>query len=115
MSLANDDEEDPSKVYNIFTSNDSTSLEADEWLSMIQGDKDSIIKKRAISAEAISRNDVWKESHMLRPYPERRMIRRGQKQDGAVTCALNEPGMTNHRLLKNLTNLTNERPLTVPP
>lgn len=60
-------------------------------------DKNNIINKCVISADAISRNDVWKESHMLKPYSERRMIRHSEKQDGALIGAFNEPGMTHIR------------------
>ena len=94
MRLANDDGEDHSKVYHILTRNKSTSFEADKWLQTIQKDKNKIINKYAISAEVISRNEVWKEKHVLKPYPERRMIRRSEKQKGALKCALNEPGGT---------------------
>lgn len=115
MTLANDDGEDQSKVYHMLTTNESTSFEAEEWLCMIQMIKKKVINKRAISAEAISRNEVWKENYELKPYSERTMIRRSEKQNGALICALNEPGGThliNHPLLGNLTS---KRPLTVPP
>lgn len=78
----------------MLTINESTSFEADEWLHIIQMDKNNIINKCVISADAISRNDVWKESHMLKPYSERRMIRHSEKQEGALIGVFDEPGMT---------------------
>ena len=92
MSLNEDAAEKPSKIYNILITNDSISVGPDYWLDLIKADKDHIVKKRAISPEAISRNDVWRESHMLKSYTERRMIRHSKKQD--MHCALNQPGMT---------------------
>ena len=60
---------------------------------MIKSDRDRIIKKRLISAKAIDHNEVWKESHTLEPYSETEMIHHGLKQNGAVVCALDQPGM----------------------
>lgn len=85
--------EDRSKIYDMLTTYTSTSLEADEWLRIIERNKNYTIKQRPISAGAISGNDVWKESHVLQPYIEGIMIRRSEMQNGAVKCALNEPGM----------------------
>ena len=78
----------------MLTTKQSNSRGADEWLQEIQRDKDKVIRKRVISTEAIGRNDVWKESHVLKPFTERRMIRRSEKQKEAPLCAMNEPGMT---------------------
>lgn len=94
MSLNKDATEKPSRMYDMLAIERSTPLEADEWSNMIRQDKARLIKKPAIGEEATSRNGVWKSSHMLKPYTERRMIRRSKRQDGAVLCALNEPGMT---------------------
>lgn len=77
----------------MLTENQSTSVGANEWLQKIQSDRSNIIKKRAISTEAIDRNEVWKESHALKPFSERRMIRRNEKHEGSTLCALNAPGM----------------------
>ena len=93
ISLNKDTAEKSSRVYDILTTSDSTSLGADEWLDRIQRDKDNLIRRRSISVEAITHNDVWKESHALRSYNERKMIQDSQKQDTAWFCALNEPGM----------------------
>ena len=80
-------------IYDILTANQPTALGANEWLQKIRSDRDFIIEKRAISTEAIDRNEVWKESHAMKPFSEKKMIRRNEKHQGSMICALNVPGM----------------------
>ena len=65
---------------------------------MIKSDRDRIIKERLINVQAIGPNEVWKESHTLEPYSETEMIHHGLKQNGAVICAMDQPGMTQTHL-----------------
>lgn len=83
--------EEPCKVYNIATT-DGISFSRDEWLRRIKSDRARIIKERLISAKAITRNEVWKASHVLEPYTETNMIQHGLKPNGGVVCALSQPG-----------------------
>ena len=94
ISLDGNATEEPCKVYNISITDSPTSLGSDEWLRMIKSDRDRIIKERLISAEAVERYEVWKENHALDPYSETEMVHHGLKQNGAVVCALDQPGMT---------------------
>lgn len=98
MSLKRTTADEASKTYNMFMTSGSTSLKPDVLLQMIQSDKDKIIKKRRMDAEATARDTVWKENHALSPYTEAKMIRRSEGSGKAVLCALNQPG-TRHILL----------------
>lgn len=94
ISINRNASNEPFEYYDMRTTKQPTSLGADEWLQEIQRDKAKIIQKRDISTEAISRNDVWKESHVIKPFTERKMTQRSDRRKGAVLCALNELGMT---------------------
>lgn len=96
LELNKDAAEKPSKIYNLLTTSNSNSLGTNNWLYRIQIDREYIIKRRVITTEAISRDDVWKESQMLKPFTEKRLIRRSKTQSGLKLCALNERGMTRH-------------------
>ena len=93
MSLKEATADEASKTYNMLMTSGSTSLKPDLLLRMIQSDKDKIIKKRRMGAEATTRDAVWKENHALSPYTEAKMIQRSEENSKAVLCALNEPGM----------------------
>ena len=95
LSLQEDANQEYSTIYNMLMTNDSTALEADEVLEMIQRDKEGVIKKRQMAADAIKHRDVWEESHALRPYTEGRMIRRSERSDGTVVSTSDESSMRN--------------------
>lgn len=101
MSLKEATADGASKTYNMLMTSGTTSLKPDVLLHMIQSDKDKIIKKRRMGAEATTRDSVWKENHALSPYTEAKMIQRSEENGKAVFCALNEPGMR-HVLLHPL-------------
>lgn len=90
--------EEPCKVYNISITDSSTSLESGEWLRMIKSDREKIIRERHTIVDLIYRTELWKEYHMLEPYSETDMIHHGLKQNGAVVCALDQPGTTQTHL-----------------
>ena len=93
LSLNKDAAKDPFIAYNMLMSNDPTSLEPEDVLHMIQRDKENVIEECLREGDDVDHENVWRGNHALRPYSEEQMIQRSEKNDKALLCVLNQPGM----------------------
>ena len=92
LSLNEDAAKDPFIAYNMRVRNDSTSLEPEDVLHMIQCDKENVIEECLKDGDDVDHENVWRGNHALRPYSEEQMIQRSEKNDKASPCVLNQPG-----------------------
>ena len=92
VTLNKDETKDPFRTYNMLITNDSTSLEPDDVLHMIQSDKEKVIEECLREGDPIDRENVWRGNHAFRSYSEEQMVR-GSENDKASLCVLNQKGM----------------------
>ena len=93
LSLNDDAAKEPFIAYSMLMRNESTSLEPEDVLHMIQCDKENVIEECLREGEHVDHENVWRGNHALRPYSEEQMIQRSEKNDKACLCVLNQLGM----------------------
>ena len=83
----------PFTAYNMHTTNESTPLEPDRVLQMIQCDKNRVIEECLREGDDVDSENVWRGNHAVRAYSEEQMTQRSEQMGNASLCALNQLGM----------------------
>ena len=93
VSLSLNKDAQPLIVYDMLARNDSTSLGPEDVLHIIQSDGERVVEECVKDGDDIDTENVWRGHFKDRLYSEEEMVKRRDKIDKALLCALHQQGM----------------------